>query len=488
MTLPARLAAAPAVHRPARLIGALVLVLAFTLPARAAPPDAPTLQRQLDALLARRVAADGPGVVLLVARGEQLLYRGARGMANIELGVPLAPEHALRIASVTKQFAAAALLQLVDSGRARLDDPLSKYLPDYPNGSAITLAQLLNHSSGVKSYTGIPGYMRGAGIRRDLTTAELVQVFSGLPVDFAPGAGWSYSNSGYVLVGAVIEAITKRPWHAQVAAMLQPLAITRTRFDDLDTVIPGLAQGYGRSSSGGVARAGLVSMTQPHAAGALVSTVDELWRWNLALHRGAVLTPESYRRMRTPEGEPAQKAAYGYGLHAEQLRGQPFLQHGGGIHGFKSLLGWLPREQLTVVVLHNSDSAQLHVGTLGRQVAALALGQPFPDGPTVAASAAEQQALPGVWRRADGGTADTQTLRLQGTTLTLQRSGARAVPLRAIGGGVFLFESGLHRIETAADGRSLRYFHDGEGSGETWQRVGELPAEGQPAASAAVPQ
>lgn len=367
----------PLAHVAARLIGALLLCLTVLLPAQAAPPDTATLQRQLDTLLAQRVAADGPGVVLLVARGEQLLYRSARGMASIELGVPLAPEHALRIGSVTKQFAAAALLQLVDAGRARLDDPLSKFLPDYPNASAITLAQLLNHSSGVKSYTGIPGYMR-SGVRHDLSTTELVQVFGGLPVDFAPGSGWAYNNSGYVLVGAVIEAITGRPWHQQVAGMLQPLGITRTRYDDPDTVIPGLATGYGHRGNG-VARAALVSMTQPHAAGALVSTAGDLWRWNLALHRGAVLSPESYRRMSTPEGEAAQKEGYGYGLRMETLHGQPFVQHGGGIQGYKAMLGWLPREQLTVVVLHNSDSARLHAGSLGRDAAALALGEAVPE-------------------------------------------------------------------------------------------------------------
>ena len=114
-----------------------------------------------------KIAADGPGLTVLVARGSQLLYQGARGMASIELGVPMRPDHLLRIGSVTKQFAAAALLRQVDAGKAGLDDPLSKFLPDYPKGSQITLLQLLNHTSGVKSYTGIPGYMNGP-IRRDL--------------------------------------------------------------------------------------------------------------------------------------------------------------------------------------------------------------------------------------------------------------------------------------------------------------------------------
>lgn len=361
------------------LAGALALAPAAGLaqadPATPAAPGPTTaLQPALDALLARSVAADGPGLVVLVARGETLLARRARGMASIELGVPLAPEHTLRIASVTKQYAAAALLQLVDQGQASLADPLSKHLPSYPNGAAITLAQLLNHSSGIKSYTQIPGYMHGP-VRRDLSTAELIAEFSALPVDFAPGAGWAYNNSGYVLVGAVIEAITQRPWHAQVAAMLQPLGLKRTVYDDPQQVMAGLASGYGQrraAEGGGVKRAALVSMTQPHAAGALLGTVDELWRWNLALHGGRVLRPETYTRMTTPEGA-AQQEGYGFGLRRETLHGQPALLHGGGIQGYKSVLIWLPGPRLTVAVLHNADGPALHVGRLGAEIAGLAL-------------------------------------------------------------------------------------------------------------------
>jgi len=156
-------------------------------------PDAAQVARYAEQLLDEQKLQGGPGVAVLVARGDQLLYRGARGMASIELGVPLTPEQVFRIGSVTKQFAAATLLRLIDEGKARLDDPLSKYLPDFPKGETITLLQLLNHTSGVKSYTGIAGYM-GNPVRRELTTKELVAEFKDLPLDFAPGAGWRYNN------------------------------------------------------------------------------------------------------------------------------------------------------------------------------------------------------------------------------------------------------------------------------------------------------
>lgn len=462
--------------RSLQLAAAATLALSVPL-LQAAPAEPPTpqaLQAQLDTLLARHATTDGPGVVMLVARGEQVLYRQARGMASIELGVPMRPEHVLRIASVTKQFASAALLQLVDQGRARLDDPLSKFLPTYPSGANITLAQLLNHTSGVKSYTGIRGYM-GNPIRRDLSTTELIAEFSGQPVDFAPGTAWAYNNSGYVLVGAVIEAIAQKPWHAQVVAMLQPLGLKRTGYDDPERVIPGLASGYS-SGKAGIERAGILSMTQPHAAGALLSTVDELWQWNLALHRGRVLKPETYARMSTAEGEPAQKARYGYGIGPGMLRGQKMLQHAGGIHGYKSMLIWMPEQQLSVVVLNNSDSAQVNVGSLGRQVAAIAMGLPFPDGPTLALPVAELEKLQGVWRKPGAAAGDDRVLRTADGALLSQRGNGRPSRLRPIAGGLFLFEGALHRIEAAPGSETLRYFQDGEGEGEVWQRVGPLPS------------
>src|SRR5690606_20162096 len=141
---------------------------------------------------------------------------------------PLDAGDTFRLASVTKQFTAAGLLTLVDDGKVALDDPLSKYLPDFPNGDAITIRQLLNHTSGIRSYTDIPNYFAGP-IRDDKDTAGMIAVFRDLPVDFAPGEGWHYNNSGYVLVGAVIEAVTGMAWHAYLEqALFEPLGMDDT--------------------------------------------------------------------------------------------------------------------------------------------------------------------------------------------------------------------------------------------------------------------
>ena len=387
-------------------LGAWGAALAIGSAAQQAVPVTPPAQQiaaEVSALLAARINPAGPGVAVLVARGDTLLFRGARGMASIELGVPLSTDHVFRIGSITKQFSAAALLQQVDAGKAGLNDALARFRPDFPGGQTITLAQLLNHTSGVKSYTGVPGYITGAA-RRDVGTAELVAGFQNLPVDFSPGTAWAYNNSGYVLAGAVIEALTQQPWPRAVETMLRPLNLAHTRAGDDSAVVPGMADGYRQDAEARTTRALSISMTQPHAAGALLSTVDDLWRWNRALHGGELLKPDSYRRMTTPEGAPATAAGYGYGLMTTRLRGQPVLEHGGGIPGFLSMLMWLPGQQLTVVVLRNADGPGLMPATLAREIAAIALGQPYREGESVldaperarlALTPAQQQALVG---------------------------------------------------------------------------------------------
>ncbi|HUD43481.1 MAG TPA: serine hydrolase domain-containing protein [Dokdonella sp.] len=460
---------------------ALLLVLLGTpfagTAGAAAPPDAAEVAEV--AAYAERVMReavpdpDGPGLAVLVARGEEILYRGARGRASIELGVALSPDHVMRIGSVTKQFAAAALLKLVDEGRAALDDPLARYLPDYPNAQAITLHQLLDHTAGIANYTDLPGYM-DAPIRRDLTTAELVAVFAHEKPDFAPGEKWAYSNSGYVLVGAVIEAITGKPWHAYLTeAVLAPTGLADTRYGADAAVIDGFATGY--SLAGGrLARAQAISMTQPHAAGALVSTLEDLWRWNLALHRGRVLSEASYRRMITPAGAAAKAdAPYGYGIARGTLRGRTTLSHDGGIPGFLSKLSWLPEQQLTVVSLRNADGAP--VPPAERRIAAFALGDPYPDPAPVAIAEDALCALEGVYRKDE---TDSRVLRVVDGALTSQREGGRPYRLIAVAGGRFVFEGSLSYLEPQRDRRGrvtgLVFHPEGE-AGERWRRSGDLP-------------
>lgn len=426
----------------------------------------------------QKINREGPGLTVLVARGDQLLYQGARGMASIELGVPMKPEYFLRIGSVTKQFAAATLLKLVDEGKVKLDDPLSKYLPDYPNGAQITVLQLLNHTSGIKSYTGIPGYMNSQ-IRRDLDTASLVKEFKDQPVDFAPGQSWAYNNSGYVLVGAVIEAASGKTWHQQLNdSLLAPNKLDVTiRYQASDQIFKGMVQGYTMSGDGKVVPAGLISMTQPHAAGALIANVESLWRWNQALHGGKLLSSASYQRMITPEGS-AKPQNYGFGITTNTLRGQPVLMHGGGIHGFVSTLNYLPQGQVTVAIVRNNNGAGPNLDLLWRKLAAFAIGEPFQDPKPVAVPAEQLKAAEGLFALDDK---QTRMLRVKDGVLQSQRGGSSGFGLIPLGGDRFAFPDSVSylTLERGADGKvvAMRVFNNGEGEGERWARRGDLPAE-----------
>ncbi|WP_457423778.1 serine hydrolase domain-containing protein [Roseateles sp. P5_E7] len=460
-------------------ISVAVLLSLLLGAAQAATPATPAaMAAYADQLLdAQKIARDGPGITVLVARGDQLLYKGARGAASIELGVPMQPDHLLRIGSVTKQFAAATLLRQIDEGKAKFDDPLSKFLPDYPNGANITLLQLLNHTSGVKSYTGIAGYMVNP-IRRDLTTAELIKEFKDLPADFAPGEKWAYNNSGYVLLGAVVEAISGKSWHQTLdEALLKPAQITSVHFEAGDQLFKGMARGYTLNGQGQVAPAGLLSMTQPHAAGALIGNAEGLWRWNQALHGGKLISKASYERMTTPEG-PAKPRNYGFGIGTGSLRDQALLSHGGGIHGFTSLLSYLPKSQTTVVILRNSDSPGFNMDLVSRKLAAFAIGEPFADSKPVAVPAEQLKAAEGVYAREDK---QTRTLRVKDGVLQSQRSGSGIATLVPLGQDRFAFADSVNELHLERDGSgkvvALRVFNNGEKAGERWTLSGELPPE-----------
>ena len=436
-------------------------VATTTLPSKA------EVAAHAEKLLADAYPADGPGAAVLVARGDEVIYRGARGLASVELRVPLSPEQSFRIGSVTKQFAAAGLLKLVDAGKLGLDDPLSKFLPDYPNGAKITVRQLLNHTSGIKSYTDVAGVMDGP-IRQDLSTAALVASFKDQPADFAPGEKWAYNNSGYVLVGAVIEAASGKSWNAHLTeSVLAPGGLKSTVFGADDALIDGMARGYTVRDEH-VAPAAFLSMTQPHAAGALVSTVDDLHRWNRALHGGKLLSEDSYTAMITPVG-PAADAKYGFGIERGTLRGHELLQHGGGIFGFSSHLLYVPDAQLSVVVLQNADATtngKGDPGDLATVLGAYALGDPYPEAKPIEVSAETLKGAEGVYRI---DAENTRVLRVVDGKLTSQRTGGFVSPLIPTATDTYFFEGSRNwfKLERDPSGKitGMRMYPDGEGEG-----------------------
>lgn len=460
-----------------KMLGATLSLLLLASAVQAAPPPKHEVATFAERTLAANCQQDAPGMAVLVARGDEVLYRGACGRASIELGVPLDPDHVFRIGSVTKQFAAAAALKLAEDGKLSLSDPLSKFVPGYPGGDKVTVEMLLDHTSGIRSYTDMPEVMAGGLIMKDVDTAQLVDVFKDQAPDFGPGERWHYNNSGYVLLGAVIEAASGQSWHAYLDdVFFRPLGMAQTGYgNEADAVIPGHATGYTRKGEGW-ARAAYLSMTQPHAAGALVSTVDDLLKWNRALHGGKVLAADSYRAMTTPDGKAAERD-YGYGIFAQTLRNERVLQHGGGIFGFSSYLLYLPDSATTVAVLYNADRGRpgmLGTGRVANLLAAHAIGKPYPDKKPIAVDADTLAQYEGVYRLDKDA---ARIVRVKDGALTSQRTGSQPFVLVPVAKDTFLFEEGYSRLVFERDAAgavvAMRYFPEDEGEGEVTARSDE---------------
>ncbi len=288
--------------------------------------------------------------------GVPVLMRGY-GMADLDATIPATDSTIFRIGSLTKTFTASVVLQLVDEGRLALEDDIRTYVPGAPtHGQRVTIAQLLNHTSGIPSYTNRPEYPWQTAEAR--SHDEMLGQIAGDSLDFAPGAAYSYTNSGYYLLGLLIEERTGRSYaEALRARLFEPLGLTDTQYCPDAPDGPTHAQGYRPSPFARSPQpASAISMTQPFAAGALCSSVRDLLAWMAALQTGAVLSDALYEAMRTPTITTAgDMVRYGYGLQATERFGRAYIGHGGGINGFAAQWGHFPEEGWTLVVLANTE-------------------------------------------------------------------------------------------------------------------------------------
>jgi CubicO group peptidase (beta-lactamase class C family) len=328
---------------------------------------------RLDALVQEALRQPGAvGLSVAVARGAEFVLEHGYGFADLEFTVPANEETQFRIGSVTKQFTAAGILKLAERGKLSLDDPLSRFLPDYPtHGHEVTLRHLLTHTGGIHNYTDL-GASWELIQARELPDEELVALWKDLPLDFEPGSKWSYSNSGYYLLGMVIAKIAGKSYADFLREeFFDPLRLTRTRYDSNAEVLLNRAQGYGFENDKFVNDRPL-GMSQPGAAGALISTAGDLVRWQQALVGGRVVSLASYEEMTLPYLlTNGRETKYGMGLQLDMQLGQPCVWHGGGIHGFNSVLFYFPGAKLHVAVISNSE--RLPAEALGLKLAQAAL-------------------------------------------------------------------------------------------------------------------
>jgi D-alanyl-D-alanine carboxypeptidase len=356
---------------------------------------------RIDGVFRDAYPPSGPGAAVIVVQDGKTVLRRGYGLANAELGVAIRPEMVFRVGSATKQFTSACVLRLVEQGKLRLDDPVGKYLPDYPAaGRAVTLEQLLTHTSGIHSYTEMPSWF--PRMREDWTVTQLVDFFKNEPPDFEPGTRWHYSNSGYILLGAILEKVTGRPYADLVSDWIfRPLGMRDTRYGSEAPIIPGRVDGY-RKTPAGLINAPYLSMTQPFSAGALVSTVDDLARWQSALDAGGILTPESRHRMWTPKTLPdGTKTRYGFGWSIWSYEGHAVVEHGGTINGFATANMRLPDDRIYVAVLSNCGGCA-EPRALALTAATTLLERPYDQRPAVPLPAATLDRYAGRYKDDDG--------------------------------------------------------------------------------------
>jgi CubicO group peptidase (beta-lactamase class C family) len=304
---------------------------------------------------------------VLVARGTDVVFSKGYGSANLEWDIPDTPATKFRLGSLTKQFTAASILLLEERGKLAVTDSVKKYLADAPAAwDKITVFHLLTHTSGVPSFTSFADY---AQLEPFSTTPEkLVARFRDRPLDFEPGEKWSYSNSGYVLLGYLIERVSGQTYQQFVQQNLfTPLGMKDSGYDSNAAVIAHRASGYTPGPNGFV-NAGFIHMTVPFSAGALYSTTEDLLKWEQGLFGGKVLSAASLEKMTKPF-----KSDYAFGLTVHTVNGRKAIEHNGGIEGFNTALAYYPDDKLTVVVLGNVNGAA--PDAIAKHLAAVAHGE-----------------------------------------------------------------------------------------------------------------
>lgn len=298
--------------------------------------------------------ANEPGAAILVAKDNKILFRGASGMADMELGVSLKADHVFRLGSITKQFTAAGILLLEEQGKLSVDDNIKKHLPDYPTqGHTIRIKHLLSHTSGIFDYQYTPNY--GIAVLKDVTTEELIGIFENHPLDFAPGEQYRYSNSGYILLGAIIEKVTGQSYAQFIQTAIFDRLGMANSFYGGPKIIMNRARGY-QGRDGNYSNANYISMTHAHAAGGLLSTVDDMAIWSKSLFGEKLLSKSSLKKMTTDFVlNNGAQTGYGFGLAINKRYGEQQIAHGGWIDGFRANAIWLPKQAVYAVILSNNS-------------------------------------------------------------------------------------------------------------------------------------
>lgn len=333
------------------------------------------IEATIDTIFQQAYPINSPGAAVLIARDNRILYRKAFGLANLELEVQMKPESVFQLASITKQFTSVAILILMEQGKLSLNDPLSKYIADFTRGNEITIHHLLNHSAGIKSYTNLPEFRTKT--RLDMTPDEIIGIFKNLPLEFNPNEKHEYSNSGYFLLGYIIEKIAGMSYGDFIQKnIFDKLGMKHSYYADDYKIISNRVNGY-QLYEGNYENAEYMSTTIPYAAGSLMSTIDDLFLWSKAIHHNLLITESSKQMAFTNHTLTNGKHSnYGYGWAINEIAGKTAMEHPGGINGFTTSGIYIPASNIYAIVLTNLDDGTGPEACNIKAVSAL-LGKPI---------------------------------------------------------------------------------------------------------------
>lgn len=452
-------------------VAIVILALSFGCNAQSKKTSANPMSAGFDKLLSEQFKPGETGCAALVASKGQIIYKKAFGMANLELNVPMQPEMVFRIGSITKQFTAVAILQLMEQGKLSLQDDITKFIPDYPTqGYKITIEHLLTHTSGIKSYTNAPEF---AGYSRiDKTPEEVIKIFRNQPMEFAPGTKWNYNNSGYFLLGYIIEKASGKSYPDYLEEnFFKPLGMTGSLFGSDSKIVKNRASGY-QPGKDGVQNAEIMSMTVPYSAGSIQSTVEDLYKWNQAVHSYKLVKKETLQKAFTEyKLSDGKGTGYGYGWMLKQLQNSPTIEHGGGINGYLSYAIYLPDQDVFVAVLSNSNEKS--PDQISLKMAAIAMGKPFNMTEIKIDTTLLRQYI-GVYETSDG---QKRIITKEGTQLYSQRQGLQRFTMRPNAKDGFFFDNSLTSIlfNRDATGKVIDAVTNDRGTKLTWKKTSQTP-------------
>jgi len=292
------------------------------------------------------------GSVLVARKGEVLLHKGY-GLKNAVAAQPNSTKSIFQVASLAKQFTAAVILKLQEQGKLSVQDKISQYIPDYPNGEKISIHHLLSHSSGIYNYTDNKVFM-ASDQSKPVTLDSMIRLFKYQPLNFEPGTRFSYSNSGYTLLGYIIEKLTGQPYQSVLEHLiLKPLGLRHTGYDYEALKDPNKTKGYTQYSSENYILANPVHSSILYTTGALYSTTGDLYKWHQALMGTRFLSAASVNLLYTTH-----TSRYGYGWQIDSLYNKKRVSHSGNVAGFKSNINRIPEDDICVIILSNSNNSQ----------------------------------------------------------------------------------------------------------------------------------